>query len=89
MSGNISKIRKLVLAFNQDASGVMIDTEDFTVHDVAGALKDFFKSLPDPLLTHHLHPVFIGIMRKTCSFSVRVYMYAYTCTYMCEVIFIA
>ena len=66
VSGNIDKIRKLILAFNQDARGVMIDTKDFTVHDVAGALKDFFKSLPDPLLTHHLHPMFIGIMSKTC-----------------------
>ena len=66
VSGNIYKIRKLILAFNQDARGVVIDTEDFTVHDVAGALKDFFKNLPDPLLTHHLHPMFIGIMSKTC-----------------------
>ena len=79
MSGNMSKIRKLILAFNQDARGVMIDTEDFTVHDVAGALKDFFKSLPDPLLTHHLHPMFIRIMRKTCSFSVRVYIHIHVC----------
>ena len=72
VSGNIYKIRKLILAFNQDARGVMIDTEDFTVHDVAGALKEFFKRLPDPLLTHHLYPMFIEIMRKTCSFSVFI-----------------
>ena len=55
------------------------------MHDVTGALKDFFKSLPDPLLTHTLYPKFIDTMSKTqagkrgntCMYS-HTYMYMYT-----------
>ena len=48
-----------------DARGFLIDSEEFTVHDVAGVLKDFFKSLPDPLLTHTLYQDFVLIMSKS------------------------
>ena len=50
-----------------DAQGFLIDSEVFTVHDVAGALKNFFKTLPDPLLTHQLYDTFITIMSKTLT----------------------
>jgi len=60
LSGVKAKIRKLILAFNQDARGVVIDPESYTVHDVTGTLKLFFRNLPDPLLTHHLYEALIS-----------------------------
>lgn len=50
--------------YNTDARGVVIDPEVYTVHDVTGTLKLFFRSLPDPLLTHQLYHSFIATMRK-------------------------
>ncbi len=47
-----------------DARGVVIDPDVFTIHDVTGTLKQFFRSLPDPLLTHRLYQSFINTMRK-------------------------
>ncbi|CAI8051664.1 Arf-GAP with Rho-GAP domain, ANK repeat and PH domain-containing protein 1 [Geodia barretti] len=64
MSGNLAKIRRLILGFNQDARGFLINSEEYTVHDVAGVLKDFFKSLPDPLLTHSLYQDFVLVMKE-------------------------
>eukprot|EP00731_Ephydatia_muelleri_P030729 Em0022g243a len=58
-SGEKQKIRKLIFEFNQDPRGVVIDQQSYTVHDVAGTLKYFFTSLPDPLLTHRLRSAFI------------------------------
>ena len=93
MSGNLAKIRKLILGFNQgapptpattewpsfhcfssssDARGFLINSEEYTVHDVAGVLKDFFKSLPDPLLTHTLYQDFVLVMSKTLSPSLSL-----------------
>ena len=50
------------LLSSSDARGVQINPESYSVHDVTGALKDFFKCLPDPLLTHQLYPSFISAM---------------------------
>lgn len=50
-----------------DARGVVIDPEVYTVHDVTGTLKLFFRSLPDPLLTHQLYNSFIATMRKLAT----------------------
>ena len=47
-----------------DARGVVIDPEVYNVHDVTGTLKQFFHSLPDPLLTLQLYNSFIATMRK-------------------------
>lgn len=53
--------------FLLDAKGFIIDPETYLVNDVAGALKQFFRSLPDPLLTHHLYAAFIDAARKQSS----------------------
>ena len=58
-SGEHAKIRKLMLAFNQDPRSVMIDEDSYSVHDVTGTLKQFFRTLPDPLLTHKLYQAFL------------------------------
>jgi len=84
LSGNKTRIQKLILLFNQgqyiahrtdkkhvthhvcslDAKGFIVDPDIYLVNDVAGALKQFFRSLPDPLLTHHLYAAFINAVRK-------------------------
>ena len=96
MSGNLAKIRRLILGFNQgapptpattewasfhsfsssssDARGFLINSEEYTVHDVAGVLKDFFKSLPDPLLTHSLYQDFVLVMSETLSPSLSSHL---------------
>lgn len=63
-SGEKSKIRSLEMAFNQDARGVFVDPDSYTVHDVTGCLKQFFRSLPDPLLTHLLYRQFLVASRE-------------------------
>ena len=47
-----------------DAKGFIVDPETYLVNDVAGTLKQFLRSLPDPLLTHHLYAAFINAARK-------------------------
>ena len=49
-----------------DAKGVVIDSDVYNVHDVTGCLKQFFRSLPDPLLTHHLYESLIAVSRELC-----------------------
>ena len=51
---------------------MVIDPEVYTVHDVTGTLKQFFRSLPDPLLTHQLYQSFIATMHKLCSYSSKI-----------------
>ena len=65
-SGEKRAIRSLEQAFNQDARGVYINPENYTVHDVTGCLKQFFRSLPDPLLTHNLYRNFLDASRECC-----------------------
>jgi hypothetical protein len=64
-SGQRAKIQKLTLEFNQDAKGVVIDADVYNVHDVTGCLKQFFRSLPDPLLTHQLYESLIATSQMT------------------------
>ena len=47
-----------------DAKGVVVNQEVYNVHDVTGTMKQFFRNLPDPLLTHHLYDQFIEAARE-------------------------
>jgi hypothetical protein len=58
-SGEKVKIRKLIQAFNQDPRSVMINEDAYGIHDVTGVLKQFFRTLPDPLFTHKLYQAFL------------------------------
>ncbi|XP_065578613.1 uncharacterized protein LOC136039045 isoform X1 [Artemia franciscana] len=49
-----TRIEKLELLFLADSSKIHISKEDFTVHDVASALKRFFRNLPEPIFTSKL-----------------------------------
>ena len=48
------------------------------VNSVAGALKQFFRDLPDPLLTREQYPAFIGAARK--------FLFLYTSPYFCAIV---
>ncbi len=43
-----------------DARGVHLRQDDYEVHDVATALKRYFRSLEEPLLTTFLHAKWIN-----------------------------
>eukprot|EP00117_Sycon_ciliatum_P047294 scpid7524/ scgid1729/ Arf-GAP with Rho-GAP domain, ANK repeat and PH domain-containing protein 1; Centaurin-delta-2 len=51
VSGRKASMAKLKASFQSNASQVIIDTEVYSVHDVTGVLKDYFRNLPDPLFT--------------------------------------
>ena len=42
-----------------DAESVMIFREEYEAHDVAGLLKEYFRELPDPLMTEDAYAHFI------------------------------
>ena len=44
--------------------GVVVNQEVYNVHDVTGTMKQFFRNLPDPLLTHQLYDQFIEAARE-------------------------
>ncbi|XP_070552605.1 arf-GAP with Rho-GAP domain, ANK repeat and PH domain-containing protein 1-like isoform X2 [Ptychodera flava] len=58
-AGQDSKVKSVLAEFSADARSVNLD--DYPVHEVANALKRFFRNLPDPLLTKALHAKWIEI----------------------------
>ncbi|CAK8683625.1 unnamed protein product [Clavelina lepadiformis] len=59
LSGTHSKTTKLLSDFKQNARETVMRDTDLNVHDVANALKRWFKSLPGSLLTEELHEEWI------------------------------
>lgn len=62
ISGTASHISKMKAMFDNDASRVDFRNPENFMHDVnsvAGLLKQFFRDLPDPLLTREHYPAFI------------------------------
>jgi hypothetical protein len=43
----------------------MILREDYEAHDVAGLLKEYFRELPDPLMTEDAYAHFITASKLT------------------------
>jgi hypothetical protein len=62
-SGANSRISQLMAEFQKDAWNVQI-SKDFSAHDVAGTLKRFFRTLPEPLVTSNLYPEWIRATSK-------------------------
>lgn len=58
MYGNV-QLRDEVDAGCQPSLG-----EDTSIHDVAALLKEYFRDLPDPLLTRDLYSAFIATRSK-------------------------
>ena len=42
-----------------DAESVILQLEEYEVHDVAGLLKEYFRELPDPLMTEDAYAHFV------------------------------
>ena len=45
----------------------MISREEYEAHDVAGLLKEYFRELPDPLMTEDAYAHFITASTSTFS----------------------
>ena len=54
----------IVPSLTADAMGVVVNQDVYNVHDVTGTMKQFFRNLPDPLLTHQLYEQFIEAARE-------------------------
>ena len=65
VSGRAKQIDDLMLQFDQDCRALVINAEVFSVHDVAGVLKRFFRALPGPLLTRDLYSKFMNVSELT------------------------
>lgn len=54
-----------------DAETVIILREEYEAHDVAGLLKEYFRELPDPLMTEDAYAHFITASMHTPHYSAR------------------
>ena len=60
-----SKMDDLMRALNENASIVNLSSEDWSdINIVACTIKQYFRELPDPLLTSSLYDEFISSVRK-------------------------
>ena len=57
-TGNIRRRKELIVALDRDSSSVDWSTEHPV--QIAALLKQFFRDLPDPLMTFKLHRLFIA-----------------------------
>jgi hypothetical protein len=74
--GNTARINTLRIRVNQDENQVQLeqDISGDRVHDIAGLLKLFFRSLPEPLTTTSLYPRLISCSRMSmCEDLMRVF----------------
>jgi hypothetical protein len=61
-NGNIRRLKELTDAMDRNPNEVDLTQEN--VIQVAALLKKFLRELPDPLLTHRLHPLFMSCESK-------------------------
>ncbi|KAM9345580.1 GEM-interacting protein [Symphorus nematophorus] len=59
VSGSKPRIQKLCQAFETQKE--QVDLSDLSPHDITSILKQFFKELPEPLLTFDLYHCFIAV----------------------------
>jgi hypothetical protein len=62
-NGNIRRLKELTDALDRNPNEVDLTQEN--VIQVAALLKKFLRDLPDPLLTHRLHPLFMCCESKS------------------------
>ncbi|XP_063446299.1 rho GTPase-activating protein 44-like isoform X5 [Mytilus trossulus] len=60
IAGMASRVKKLKTSF--DAGVVDMDEYALDIHSVAGALKQYLRELPEPLLTYYLYQDFINVL---------------------------
>jgi hypothetical protein len=61
LSGSAPKILQLEKIFSQEPSfGKDIDLSAYDVHTLAGTFKKLLRSLPEPVIPHHLHVYYLN-----------------------------
>ncbi|XP_053398517.1 arf-GAP with Rho-GAP domain, ANK repeat and PH domain-containing protein 1-like isoform X3 [Mercenaria mercenaria] len=71
-----SKIKALLLKFQEDARSVVLRIEEESVHLVCNVLKRFLRNLSDPLLTAHLYKRWIQTAAEI-DHNVKLQWYKY------------
>ncbi|XP_054861095.1 GEM-interacting protein isoform X2 [Amphiprion ocellaris] len=69
VSGSKPRIQKLCQAFEMQKE--QVDLSDLSPHDITSILKQFFKELPEPLLTFDLYNDFIAVGKTIQHLSER------------------
>ncbi|XP_077158612.1 rho GTPase-activating protein 12 isoform X10 [Paroedura picta] len=64
VSGNLAVIQKLRFAVNHDEKLVLNDSKWEDIHVITGALKMFFRELPEPLFTFHHFNDFVNAIKQ-------------------------
>ena len=67
VNGHTSRIRKLVRAL--ELGPVLVDISDAHVNDLTNVLKEYFRSLPDPLFMSSLYRSFINTAKAFHNIS--------------------
>ncbi|XP_078393806.1 rho GTPase-activating protein 12b isoform X4 [Cetorhinus maximus] len=71
VSGNLAVIQKLRFAVNHDEKLDLNDSKWEDINVITGALKMFFRELPEPLFTYHLFNDFVNAI-KTPDYKHRI-----------------
>uniref|UniRef100_A0A4W3GV57 Rho GTPase activating protein 12 n=1 Tax=Callorhinchus milii TaxID=7868 RepID=A0A4W3GV57_CALMI len=64
VSGNLAVIQKLRFAVNHDEKLDLKDSKWEDINVITGALKMFFRELPEPLFTYHLFNDFVNAIKN-------------------------
>ncbi|KAI9287676.1 Rho GTPase activation protein [Umbelopsis sp. AD052] len=68
LSGSAPKILQLESIFSQEPHfGKDIDLSAYDVHTLAGTFKKLLRSLPEPVIPHHLHIYYLNGYHKSAS----------------------
>lgn len=75
MKSRIAKLKEVI----EDSHGDVMETYDLQqAYDVADMLKQYFRDLPDTLLTAKMSDTFIAIFqRKTKTFIVLIFFFSH------------
>ncbi|XP_071507946.1 arf-GAP with Rho-GAP domain, ANK repeat and PH domain-containing protein 1-like [Diadema antillarum] len=76
LSGTASKIQRVREMFRVNPRSVQINRAEFEVNDVAGALKKYFRELPNPVFTKEWYSKWIEVSDYT-DHSVKLQWYKY------------
>ncbi|XP_067863576.1 rho GTPase-activating protein 12-like isoform X2 [Heptranchias perlo] len=71
VSGNLAVIQKLRFAVNHDEKLDLSDSKWEDINVITGALKMFFRELPEPVFTYHLFNDFVNAI-KTPDYKHRI-----------------
>lgn len=69
--GTGTVINDILTAFRKDAWSVQLTRDKYTEHDIATALKRFFRDLPEPLLTINKRQYLYQVSSKINSLLIK------------------